>query len=379
MDRIEDIITDDDFSFPSMERPVSMPLFQNSLFCFNSTDDLQKAIGNEFCSHLYSRGNNPTVEQVEKRIAMAEKGERAKLFASGVAAISAAVLSQVKSGDHIICSDCAYSWTKYMCSVYLQRFNVSVTFVNTRDIDAVKKAVCKNTKVLYIESPGSLFMSVSDIKALVEICKNNSIFSIIDNTWATPVFQNPLTLGMDAVVHSASKYLGGHSDIVGGCVISNTKTIEHIFKTEFLPTGAVPDPFQAWLIQRGMRTLKIRLDYHHKAALAVCDYLYTKNEVEKIYYPMHPKSPDYNLASSQMSGGCGLLSIKLKTGDEEKIKKAVDGLKMFRIGVSWGGYESLVLPLLATNGDPSLLRLHIGLENTDSLIEDLDKALFLLK
>ena len=128
-----------------------------------------------------------------------------------------------------------------------------------------------------------------------------------------------------------------------------------------------------------MRTLKIRLDYHYKAAMAVCDYLYTKTEVEQVYYPMHPKSPNYSLASSQMGGGCGLLSVKLKTDDEAKIKKAVDGLRFFRIGVSWGGYESLVFPLLAANGDPRLLRLHIGLENTDSLIEDLDKALFLLK
>ena len=257
--------------------------------------------------------------------------------------------------------------------------NVSATFVNTKDIEAVKQAVRKNTKVLYLESPGSSFMSVSDLKALVEICKNNSIFSIIDNTWATPVFQNPLTFGIDAVVHSASKYLGGHSDVIGGCVISSNKNIEHIFKTEFLPTGAVPDPFQAWLIQRGMRTLKVRLDYHYKAALKVCDFLYTHNAVDEVFYPMHPKSPDYALASAQMKGGCGLLSVKLKTGDETKIKKAVDALNIFRIGVSWGGYESLILPLLATKGDPRVIRLHIGLENTDSLIADLDKGLFLLK
>ena len=379
MEKIEDIITGDTFSFPNFETPVSMPLFQNSLFCFKCVDDLKKAIGDEFYSHLYSRGNNPTVELVERRIAEAEKGERAKLFASGVAAIYAAVSSRVQSGDHIICSDCAYSWAKHLCSVYLKRFNVSATFVNTKDIEDVKQAVRKNTKVLYLESPGSSFMSVSDLKALVEICKNNSIFSIIDNTWATPVFQNPLTFGIDAVVHSASKYLGGHSDVIGGCVISSNKNIEHIFKTEFLPTGAVPDPFQAWLIQRGMRTLKVRLDYHYKAALKVCDFLYAHNAIEEVFYPMHPKSPDYELASSQMKGGCGLLSVKLKTDDEVKIKKAIDTLKVFRIGVSWGGYESLIIPLLATKGDPRVIRLHIGLENTDSLIADLDKALFLLK
>ena len=193
------------------------------------------------------------------------------------------------------------------------------------------------------------------------------------------MFQNPLTFGIDAVVHSASKYLGGHSDVIGGCIISSNKNIEHIFKTEFLPTGAVPDPFQAWLIQRGMRTLKVRLDYHYKAALKVCDFLYTHNAVDEVFYPMHPKSPDYALASAQMKGGCGLLSVKLKTDDEAKMKKAVDALNIFRIGVSWGGYESLILPLLATNGDPRVIRLHIGLENTDSLIADLDKGLFLLK
>jgi len=370
-----DIVTDDTYDFSAVERPVSAPLYQTSLFTFPCVKDLREALADERASHLYSRGKNPTVEQVEKRIAALEGGEAAKLFSAGVSAIASSILSSVKQGDHIICSNDAYSWARYICDTYLRRFGVSVTFVDAADLQEVEQAIRKNTKVLYLESPGTLFLRVQDLPELAKIAKAHHILTIVDNTWATPLYQNPLSFGIDMVIHSASKYLGGHSDIVGGVVVGNSSLIDHIFRTEFLPIGHVPDPFQAWLIQRGMRTLHVRLAYHYQSALRVCDYLYGHRAGGEVYYPMHPKSPFYTLASSQMSGGSGLLSLRLKTGDRERVEEAVNALKVFRIGVSWGGYESLVYPSLATkDGDPQVLRLHIGLENTQTLLEDIDQA-----
>jgi len=379
MENSADILTDDRYSFSDNERPVSAPLYQTSLFTFPNVESLREAIKDESLTHLYTRGNNPTVELVELRIAKLEGGEQAKLFSSGVAAIASSILSFVQQGDHIVCANDAYTWAKYICGTYLARFGVTVTFVDATDVKAVERAVQKNTKVLYLESPGSLLLRVQDLRALAALAKVHGIRTVVDNTWATPLYQNPLAFGIDLVVHSASKYLGGHSDVIGGAVIGSHELVERIFKTEFLPIGHVPDPFQAWLIQRGMRTMHVRLPYHYASALSVCDYLYGNEKIAEVYYPMHPKSEWHGLASSQMSGGSGLLSLKVKSTDVAGIQRAVDRLKAFRIGVSWGGYESLVFPSLVTrDGDPSIMRLHVGLEKTETLIRDLDQAFSVL-
>jgi len=374
-----DILTDDTFGFSDIERPVAAPLYQTSLFTFPNVAALQRALQNETASHLYSRGNNPTVELVEQRIAALEGGEQAKLFSSGVAAIAASILSCVEQGDHILCSSDAYTWARYISGTYLKRFGVTVTYVNAEDLDAVEQAITKKTRLIYLESPGTLTLHVQNLRTLSALAKSYGITTIADNTWATPLYQNPLELGIDIVVHSASKYLGGHSDVIGGIAIGSKERIEKIFKTEFLPIGHVPDPFQAWLIQRGMRTLHVRLPYHYQAALEVCDFLHDHSKVAQVNYPMHPKSPWFSLASEQMRGGCGLLSFRVKTANREKIVTAIDAFSHFRIGVSWGGYESLVYPAAAAvDGDPSIIRLHIGLEETQTLLKDLDRVLSLL-
>jgi len=265
-----DILTDDTYSFSGIERPVAAPLYQTSLFTFPDVDSLSEAVKDESLSHLYTRGNNPTVELVEQRIAKLEGGDQAKLFSSGVAAIASSIMSCVEQGDHIVCTKDAYSWAKYICGTYLARFGVTVTFVDATDILTVERAIQKNTKVLYLESPGTLLLRVHDLRALASLAKIHGIKTIVDNTWATPLYQNPLSFGIDLVVHSASKYLGGHSDFIGGAVIGSDQLVEKIFRTEFLPIGHVPDPFQAWLIQRGMRTMHVRLPYHYASALSVC-------------------------------------------------------------------------------------------------------------
>ncbi|WP_320129899.1 PLP-dependent aspartate aminotransferase family protein [uncultured Sphaerochaeta sp.] len=379
MDFPGNILTDDTYDFMDIERPVAAPLYQTSLFTFPNVKALREAIQDETKTHLYSRGNNPTVEAVEERMAKLEGGEQAKLFSAGVAAIASSILSCVKQGDHIICANDSYVWAKYICGTYLARFGVSATFVDATNLDEVERAIQKNTKVLYLESPSSMFLRVEDLRSLACLAKSYGITSIVDNTWATPLYQNPLAFGIDLVVHSASKYLGGHSDVVAGVVVGSRVLVERIFKTEFLPIGHVPDPFQAWLIQRGMRTLHVRLPYHYASALSVCDFLYDNSKIEQVHYPMHPKSKWYDLASSQMSGGCGLLSITLKSTDRDKIEESVNRLRHFRIGVSWGGYESLVFPSMASPGaNPSMIRLHIGLEKTETLIDDLEQAFSVL-
>lgn len=379
MNSAGNIVTDDTFEYLSIERPVAAPLYQTSLFTYPSVDALRQGLKDETLTHLYSRGNNPTVEQVEKRIASLEGGEQAKLFSAGVAAIASSILSCVKQGDHIVCSNDSYVWAQYISSTYLYRFGVTVTFVDATDLDAVEQAIQKNTKVLYLESPGSIKLRIQNLPKLAALAKAYNLTSIVDNTWATPLYQNPLAMGIDLVVHSASKYLGGHSDVIGGVVVGSKVLVGRIFKTEFLPIGHVPDPFQAWLIQRGMRTLHVRLPYHYSSALQVCDYLYDSKKIAKVNYPMHPKSPWYQVASEQMTGGCGLLSLEVQSKDGKKIEEAVNRLKLFRIGVSWGGYESLVFPTIASNPDtPSLIRLHIGLEDPKSLISDLDQAFSVL-
>ncbi len=371
----EDILTDDSFDYPRDERPAAAPLYQTSLFTFPSAEALENAIADEYSSFLYSRGHNPTVKPVEEKMAALEGGEKAKLLSSGAAAIASSILSCVRQGDHIVCSNEAYTWARYISSTYLERFGITVTFVDASDMAAVEQAITEKTKVLYLESPSTLLLRIQDLSSLADLAKAHGITTIVDNTWATPLYQNPLKMGIDMVVHSASKYLGGHSDLVGGVVVSSAERIRHLFSTEFLPIGQVPDPHQAWLIQRGMRTLHIRLAHHYKAALEVCDYLYDHPKVAEVNYPMHPKSPWYELAARQMSGGSGLLSLRLKSADRERVFKAVNALSHFRIGVSWGGYESLVFPSgVSKEGDPSLLRLHIGLESVNSLIEDIDRA-----
>ena len=375
----EDILTDDRFDYPDWARPVSAPLYQTSLFTYPTVEALEKAVADEAASFLYSRGNNPTVKLVEERVAALEGGERAKLLSSGASAIAAAILSNVKQGDHIVCSNEAYSWARYICGTYLERFGITATFVDASDTGAVERAITEKTKVLYLESPSSLFLRVQDLRSLAELARVRDITTIVDNTWATPLFQNPLEMGIDLVVHSASKYLGGHSDLVGGVVIGSAERILRLFKSEFLPMGQVPDPFQAWLIQRGMRTLHLRVAQHYKSALEMCDFLYAHGKVAEVNYPMHRNSPWYKLASRQMSGGTGLLSVRLKSKDRGKIFEAVNRLSRFRIGVSWGGYESLVFPLgVSEGGDPSLLRLNLGLESISSLIDDIDQAFALL-
>jgi len=360
---------------------VNPPIFQTSNFSFKTFADFKKAMQDETDSYIYSRGNNPTVNLVEEKIAELEHGEKAKLVSSGIAAIAESMMAFLKSGDHVISVKDAYSWTKTLLEKYLKRFNVTHTYVEGTDPGEIEKNINENTKIIYLESPTTFSFKIQDLKKIAGIAKKYGIKTIIDNSWATPIFQNPIDYGIDLVVHSVSKYLGGHSDVVAGTIIGRKEDIVHIFSTEFQNIGTVPDPFMAWLVLRGLRTLHVRMPVHYKNTLQVIDFLKNEEKITEINYPFWEGNPQYKIAKKQMRGGSGLFSFKIKTNSEDDIVKFTDSLKFFKRAVSWGGYESLVTPYAVTHPDSddkdklSLVRVHIGLEEPELLIDDLKQAL----
>lgn len=362
---------------------VSPPIFQSSIFSFKDFDAFQDALADEPSHFIYSRGNNPTVNLCEEKLAALEHGEAAKLVSSGVAAISTALFSCLKGEDHIIMVQDSYDWAQYIVRTYLSRYGIEHTFVEGKDIKDFEEAIRPNTRVIYLESPTSFTFKLQNLRQVASLAKTHGIKTIIDNTWATPLFQNPLDMGIDLVVHSATKYIGGNSDIVAGVIVGKRKEdIVHLFQTEFLPLGPTPDPFMAWLILRNLRTLHIRMPVHYDNALTIAKWLEGRDEVESVLYPMLSSYEQYELARKQMQGGSGLFSFRLKTRDVEKVKRFTNSLYYFKKAVSWGGYESLVFPAAThfKKGEPvpedrvSLIRVHIGLEDKNTLIEDLEKA-----
>jgi cystathionine beta-lyase len=361
--------------------PASPPIYQTSLFSFPSFEALKGAMTSREGRFIYTRGNNPTVALVEKKIAALEKAGRAKLLSSGSSAISAAVMAFVKSGDHVVCVEDCYSRARSLLESYLPRFGVECSFVEGTRTEQFEAALRPRTRLIYLESPTTFTFKLQDLQAVSSLARSRGIKTVIDNTWATPLFQNPLELGIDLVVQSLSKYLGGHSDLVAGAVAGREEDIAHIFNTEFLQLGTVPDPHMAWLVLRGMRTLAVRMPRHFSSALEVARNLEQHPAVERVIYPFLPSHPQCSLAKRQMRGGSGLFSFNLKTRDVDQVRRFINSLRLFRRAVSWGGYESLVFPEAArhTNAPPqdrvSAIRLHIGLEDRQTLLDDLVQAL----
>lgn len=356
---------------------VSMPVYQNSLFAFESYAQFEQAIQDENGQfHVYSRGNNPTVEYLERKLAELEGGERAKCFGSGMAAISAAVLSVVGQGDHILCSNQAYGPAREFMGNYLKRFGVETTFVDGSSPEAWKAEARPNTKLLYLESPTSLQFELQDLAAVGAFAKSIGAVTIIDNTWATPVYQQPLRLGIDLVVHSITKYISGHSDCVGGVVIGPNRLMESLIRSEYMLLGGIMTAQTAATVMRGLRTLPLRMERHQSSGLKVARHLSGRPYVRQVNHPGLPEHPQHELALRQMSGFGSLFSIQ---SDEplDKLKEWATRLRYFKIGVSWGGFESLVTVhrLPVRSGEMrNFVRFFVGLENPDDLIRDLDDA-----
>ncbi|WP_299987099.1 aminotransferase class I/II-fold pyridoxal phosphate-dependent enzyme [uncultured Pontibacter sp.] len=363
---------------------VAPPILQTSNFASKTVDDMRCMLLNEAESYLYTRGNNPTVTMFEKKMAALEGAEHAIAFGSGIAAVSAAVLSQLKASDHVVCIEKPYGWTNVLMNRFLPRFGVEVTMVDGTDTENYRKAMRPNTRLLYMESPNSFTFEQQDIAAVAALAKAHGCSTIIDNSFASPLNQNPLQMGVDLVVHSCTKYIGGHSDTMGGVICGSRDLINKIFEREFMTLGAILSPHDAWLLLRGLRTLPVRMERVAETTRKVIAWIEKQEQVEKIYYPFHPSNPQYELAKKQLRNNTGQFTIALKTNDIGKVENFCNSLQHFLMAASWGGHESLIYPAAAYYDkssnykgklDFNLVRFYIGLEDADYLIKDIEQAL----
>ena len=363
---------------------VSPPIIQSSNFAYPNLGEFRAAFQDELENSIYTRGNNPTVAILRKKVAALEAAEDALIFGSGVGAISAAVIGNVKAGDHIICVQSPYTWTYNLLTKFLKRFGVTHTFVDGKDLNAIRSAIQSNTTLLFLESPCSITFDLQDLEACAKIAKEHQLVTVIDNSYCSPIFQQPITLGIDIVVHSGTKYINGHSDVVVGVLCAKKKMVKKIFESEFMTLGGIISPNDANLVIRGLRTLELRMKRSNASCQKIANYLESHPKVEKVIYPFSPNFPQLALAKKQMSGTGGLFSFYLKTDKFEKSEAFFHRLKRFLLAVSWGGHESLVLPFCAFYNIPekedtsipfNLVRLYIGMEDPDWLLEDLDQAL----
>ena len=364
-------------------RAIAPPIIQTSNFAFKKVDDLRKSFEDEYSTWLYSRGLNPTVEILRKKLAALDGAEDCLVFNSGASAIFASVLANVKSGDHIVSVRHPYTWAKKMFNEILPRFNVSTTYVDGRDIKNFEVATKENTTLYYLESPNSWMFELQDLKAVAALAKEKNIITICDNSFCSPLYQKPIEYGIDLVLQSATKYIGGHSDVVAGVLSGSRKMIEKIFNSEFLNIGSGIQPFNAWLLIRGLRTLPMRLERITNTTNKVAAYLKQQPLVEKIIFPFDEDFEQYALAKQQMKGACGLLSFFIKAGNVETIERFCELLKHILMAVSWGGHESLIIPgcasikreqFDASNASHRMFRLYCGLEDADYIIADLEQA-----
>jgi cystathionine beta-lyase/cystathionine gamma-synthase len=366
---------------------VAPPIMQTSNFVFDSFDEVKKAFEDEDSSYLYSRGKNPTIEILRKKLAALDGAEDALVFNSGASAIYCSVIANVKTGDHIISVKKPYSWASRLFDNMLPRFGISTTYIDGTDIENFKTAWRPETRIIYLESPNSLTFELQDIEAVASFAKSHNIITIIDNSYCTPLYQQPLAMGIDLCIQSATKYLGGHSDTIAGVLTGKQETLQKIFFEQLLNNGSGISPFNAWLILRGLRTLPVRLAHISETTKKVIAYLKTHPKIEKVLFPLDNDFPQRELAQKQMKGAGGLFTIILKSDSYCQIEKFTYTLKHFLVAVSWGGHESLILPQAAGIGsekfDPKIAlhrmaRVYIGLEDADYLIADLEQALEVL-
>ncbi len=363
---------------------VAPPIIQSSNFAYPTVKEMRHAIGHEYDEHFYTRGNNPTVEMLRKKLAALEGTEDALVLSSGAAAVAAAVMANINNGEHIISVAKPYSWTNKLFNMLLPRFGVAATMVDGTDPENFRKAIKPNTRLIYLESPNSFTFELQDIEAVVAIAKEHNIITLIDNSYASPLYQQPVKMGVDISIHSATKYIGGHSDAVAGVICGTRVMMQKIFASELMTMGGVIAPLNAWLLIRGLRTLHLRMERVSQSTPQVVAFLEKHPLVKEMYYPFSPSHPQYELAMRQMSGKGGQFTIRLNVDSVERVELFCNSLKRFLMACSWGGHESLIFPACAAYAIPStallpvsynLVRFYIGLEEPEVLIADLTQAL----
>ena len=365
---------------------VAPPIVQSSIFAFPSVDAMRAGFRDEFGRHVYTRGNNPTVEILRRKVAALEGAEDCLMFGSGAAAMSAGAIACVRGGDHVVCVARPYSWTRAVLKDLLGRFGVETSFVDGTDVANFAAALTAQTRLIVLESPNSMTFEQQDLAAVAALAKPRGIRTLVDNSYATPLNQSPLALGIDLVAHSATKYLNGHSDVVAGALCGSESLLREVFRGPYMTLGAILAPHDAWLMIRGLRTLPIRLQRIAQTTAEVLAFLEAHPRVRRVHSPHASANPQLALTEAQLRGASGLLTIELDAPDVAAVERFCDGLTRFLMTVSWGGYESLAFPVCAVfppdaplhpaGGLPlSLVRLSIGLEDAAVLIADLRNAL----
>jgi len=363
---------------------VAPPIMQTSNFTFKKVADLTKAFEDEMGGYLYSRGLNPTVDILRKKLAALDGAEDCLVFNNGAAAIFAGIFANIKSGDHIVSVVKPYTWVQRMFDVILPRFNVTVTYIDGTQIENWINATNDNTSFYYLESPNSWDFALQPIGQVAAFARSKGIITLIDNSYCTPLYQQPIEMGIDMAMQTATKYIGGHSDTLGGVLSGTHAMMEKIFNSEYLNIGSGIQPFNAWLMIRGLRTLPARLERITKTTAEVVAFMKQHPKVENILFPHDESFPQYALAKEQMKGACGLFTFTLKSNKREDIVLFCESLQHFMMAVSWGGHESLVIPKCAgipvkdfdpSNKEHKYIRVYTGLEDADYLIKDLEGAL----
>ena len=355
---------------PAQRGAVVPPIYQSAMFCFESVAQMREQLTDELANPFYTRGNNPTVEVLRRKLAALEGAEDCLVFGSGGAAIAAGVLVSVEQGDEVLCVDHPYNWTGRLLGRMLPRFGVSTRFVAGGSVAGFEAAVSDRTRLIVLESPNSLTFEQQDVAGIAAFARERGIRTLCDNSYATPLTQQPLALGCDLVAHSVTKYINGHSDVVAGALCGSSQLIREVFDGPFMTLGGILGPHDAWLVIRGLRTLPLRLERVTATTRRIVSFLADQPRVARVHYPADT--------------GTGLFSIELDARPDE-VERFCDALTHFLMTCSWGGHESLVFPMcaLATAANyagrqwppPALVRFSVGLEPADLLIADLEQAL----
>ena len=357
---------------------IMTPIYQTSTYA-------QTGIG-EHKGFEYARTANPTRSALEACIAALENGTHGLSFASGMAAEST-VLSLLSAGDHMISCDDLYGGSYRIFERIMRRYNVETSYVTAGNVEDYEKAIRPNTKLIWLETPTNPLLRLVDIRAVAEVAHRHNLLLVVDNTFSSPYFQQPLELGADIVLHSTTKYINGHSDVIGGAVVTSNEEVYEALKFQQNAAGAVPGPFDVWLTMRGIKTLAVRMRQHEENAFSVARFLMEHKRVEKVYYPGLPSHPDHELAKRQMSGFGGMVSFQFK-GTFADVEQVVRRFKVFTFAESLGGVESLAChPATMTHGSipkdirearglgDTLLRLSVGIEDIEDILSDLEQAL----
>ncbi len=358
---------------------AAVPLYQTSTFVYPDAAAWERREAADTPHFEYTRVGNPTNAVLEAKLARLEGGTWAYCLASGMGAITAALNACLHTGAHVVATGGVYWPTQRYLRHYLPRFGVATTFVDSCEPADYLAALRPETKVLYLESPTSGYFELPDVVPLFAAARERGIATIFDNSWATPYFQRPLEVGCDLVVHSATKYISGHSDVVAGIVVGGDETLKRRVFREMELLGAVADPFAAWLLLRGLRTLAVRMEQHQRSGLAVARYLEAHPAVRRVHHPGLESHPQHATARRQLAGYAGLFSFEPAEQTQAAVHRFMNRTRLFQIGVSWGGYESLVVGGTLYAKSPAqpvwLIRLSVGLEGTDDLLADVRQAL----